>query len=220
MGCGFLVSKAIKPHNINIMPRIRLKPGSAEFADDNAPRQPHVRACDMPGCHEHGEYKAPRDRSLSGHYWFCLSHVQEYNKAWDFFSGMSAREIEEQIVRSTLWDRPTRRYDTEAAMAEKLRTQAWKTYHFTDNEPPKSEQSRRTIERNTPESDALAIFGLEPPVDMNGIKTRYKELVKKYHPDVNPGDKNAEEMIKTINMSYTILRLAYAKFEQFEESKK
>ena len=118
------------------MPRIRLKPGSAEFADETH-RQPHTRVCDMPGCRECGEYKAPRDRSLAGHYWFCLLHVQEYNKAWDFFSGMSAAEIEEQIVRSTLWDRPTRRYDTEAAMAEKLRTQAWQTYHFTDNEPPK-----------------------------------------------------------------------------------
>lgn len=202
------------------MPRIRLKPGSAEFADDHA-RPPKNRGCDMPGCHAHGEYKAPRDRSLSGHYFFCLEHVQEYNKAWDFFSGMSAREIEEQIIRSTLWDRPTRRYDTEAAMAEKLRTAAWKTYHFTDNEPPKSEQARRTaIERNTPEAEALALFGLEPPVDINVIKTRYKELVKKYHPDVNPGDKTAEDMIKTINMSYTILRLAYEKFERYEERKK
>lgn len=202
------------------MPRIRLKPGSAEFADDHN-RQPQSRACDMPGCHAHGEYKAPRDRSLSGHYFFCLEHVQEYNKAWDFFSGMSAREIEEQIIRSTLWDRPTRRYDTEASMAEKLKTAAWKTYHFTDNEPPKSENTRRTaIERNTPEADALALFGLEPPVDIHGIKTRYKELVKKYHPDVNPGDKTAEDMIKTINMSYTILRLAYEKFERYEESKK
>lgn len=203
------------------MPRIRLKPGSAEFADENASRQPQTRTCDMPGCREHGEYKAPRDRTLSNHYyWFCLPHVQEYNKAWDFFSGMSAREIEEQIVRSTLWDRPTRRYDTEAAMAEKLRTQAWKTYHFTDDEPPRHEQARRPLERGTPETDALALFGLEPPVDIHIIKARYKELVKKYHPDVNPGDKSAEDMIKTINMSYTILKLAYEKYEQFDESKK
>lgn len=202
------------------MPRIRLKPGSAEFADE-AKRQPHTRACDMPGCREHGEYKAPRDRSLSGHYFFCLPHVQEYNKAWDFFSGMSAREIEEQIVRSTLWDRPTRRYDTEAAMAETLRKQAWQTYHFTDNEPPKDEHTtRRTFERNTPESEAMIIFGLEPPLDMNTITARYKELVKKYHPDVNPGDESAETKIKTINMSYTLLKMAYKKFEQYEERKK
>lgn len=202
------------------MPKIRLKPGSAEFADD-AVRQPHTRGCDMPGCSAQGEYKAPRDRSLDGHYWFCLSHVQEYNKAWDFFSGMSAREIEDHIVRSTLWDRPTRRYDTEAAMADKLKTQAWKTYHFTDDEPPKDQNKKTyTPDRHTPETDALAIFGLSPPVDMNIIKTRYKELVKKYHPDVNPGNRQAEEMIKTVNMSYTILRLAYEKFEKFEESKK
>ncbi|MFN3827281.1 MAG: DnaJ domain-containing protein [Micavibrio sp.] len=199
------------------MPKIRLKPGSAEFADDTSNHRSGVRHCDMPGCREHGEYKAPRDRSLSNHYyWFCLPHVQEYNKAWDFFSGMSTPEIEEQIIRSTLWDRPTRRYDTNEAMAEQLRRKAWQTYHFTEEEPPRREQTR-TIDRSTPETEALAIFGLAPPVDMNVIKARYKELVKKYHPDVNPGDPKAEEMIKTINMSYTILRLAYEKFEQYEE---
>jgi len=46
---------------------------------------------------------------------------------------------------------------------------------------------------------------------------RYKILVKKFHPDVNPDDPKAEEMIKTVNMSYTILKLAYEKFEILEE---
>lgn len=201
------------------MPKIRLKPGSAEFADDS-PRQPHTRHCDMPGCKENGDYKAPRDRSLNGHYWFCLPHVQEYNKAWDFFSGMSAREIEDHIIRSTLWDRPTRRYDSDSDVADKLRQKAWQTYNFTEEEPAKAREQSYKQERGTPETDALAIFGLAPPVDMNIIKARYKELVKKYHPDVNPGDPKAEEVIKTINMSYTILRLAYEKFEQLEEKTK
>ena len=58
------------------------------------------------------------------------------------------------------------------------------------------------------------IMGLEPPVTLPVIKTRYKELAKKYHPDLNPNDPKAEDLLKTINMAYTILKLSYAKFEQ------
>lgn len=194
------------------MPRIRLKPFSVEFADDGR-EAPATRTCNMPGCPEEGLYKAPRDRSLKDHYWFCYGHVQEYNNAWDFFSGMSAQDIESQIVKSMLWDRPTRRYDGYAALEEQLYRKAWQTYHFTEKDPPKEKPSMAGINRDSPEFQAMAIMGLEPPLAMVSIKARYKELVKKYHPDVNRDDPNAEELLKSINMAYTILRLACEKYE-------
>ncbi len=198
------------------MPRIRLKPNSAEY-DDGGEKRPRTRCCDMPSCLSQGEFKAPRDRGLKDYYWFCLEHVQEYNKAWDFFSGMSQRDIEEHIVRSTLWDRPTRRYDAAASAAEKLKRAAWQTYHFTEEEPPEPEQ-KRAINTQTPEGEALAIMGLAPPLDFETIRNRYKELAKKLHPDVNPGDKKAEDAFKSVNMAYTILRLAYEKFDKQERA--
>jgi hypothetical protein len=196
------------------MPKIRLKPRSAEYADDKA--APRDRRCDMPGCAEGGEHKAPRDRSLNGHYWFCLTHVQEYNKAWDFFSGMSQAEIESQIVRSLLWDRPTRRYDGFAVLEENLYKKAWQTYHYTDKEPPKKDE-KPAIDRTSPEFQALAIMGLEPPLTMKAIKARYKELAKKHHPDVNKGSPESEELLKSINMAYTILKLSFEKFSELPE---
>ena len=47
------------------------------------------RVCEAPGCRLEGEYRAPfaRDR-LDQHRWFCLEHVRDYNKKWDYFAGL------------------------------------------------------------------------------------------------------------------------------------
>lgn len=201
------------------MPKIELKPKSPEFADDSPPQQAAGQSCcDMPGCNAAAEHRAPKDRGLKEYYRFCLAHVQEYNKAWNFFSGMAQHDIEHHIRASFLWDRPTRRFDA-GGMHEELYRKAWQTRNFTDDDPPGTEHGQGFRFSNdptihaTPEMQAMAIMGIEPPTDLTRIKTRYKELVKKYHPDLNPGDKKAEEMIKSINMSYTILKLAYEKYD-------
>ena len=197
------------------MPRIHLKPKSPEFAEHK--KKVGSKTCDMPGCPSHGEHRAPKDRSLSENYWFCFDHVKEYNAAWDFFSGMNDAEMEAQILNSLYGDRPTWRYDVDGAAADALRRAAWQTYNYTDKEPPKDHGAKnRTTEaeRMTPEYEALMIMGLEPPVTLPVIKTRYKELAKKYHPDLNPNDAKAEDLLKTINMAYTILKLSYGKFEK------
>lgn len=195
------------------MPRIFLKPNSPEYADEKS-RKPSQRRCDMPGCPEHGEHRAPKDRALSEYYWFCIDHVREYNAAWNFFEGMSAPEIEKHTVDSLYGDRPTWRYDL-AGMAEALRRKAWQTYNYTEEEPKKTHHSAHNA--NTPEFEALAIMGLEPPVNLDDIKKRYKELAKKHHPDFNRGCKKSEDLLKSINMAYTILKLAYEKFDELPE---
>jgi len=53
---------------------------------------------------------------------------------------------------------------------------------------------------------ALSVMGLSWPVSMIELKSRYKELVKRHHPDANGGDKDAEERLKSINQAYTTLR--------------
>lgn len=173
----------------------------------------------MPDCPAHGEYKAPKDRSLGNYYWFCLDHVQEYNKAWNYFSGMSMADVEDYINSSTVWDRPTRRYDSMAG-TEHLYRKAYQTYNFTEEEPPQSSAYARgrgaSPSRQTPEFEALALLGLEPPVKLDDIKARYKILAKKYHPDHNGPNAEAEELLKRINMAYTILKMAYQKFETLD----
>jgi curved DNA-binding protein len=60
----------------------------------------------------------------------------------------------------------------------------------------------------------MSIMGLEPPLSQELIKSRYKELAKKYHPDLNKNDKGAEEQFKKVNMAYTVLKLAYERYSE------
>src|SRR5258708_30786797 len=69
--------------------------------------QTHQRVCEAPGCWLWGEYRAPRARDrLNEHRWFCLEHVREYNKKWDYFAGLDAEAIEAHIRADTTWRRP------------------------------------------------------------------------------------------------------------------
>lgn len=50
--------------------------------------------------------------------------------------------------------------------------------------------------------DYYNILGVSPQADVKEIKKAYQSLAKKYHPDVNPGNKEAEERFKEINEAY------------------
>lgn len=53
--------------------------------------------------------------------------------------------------------------------------------------------------------DYYAILGVPPDADEQTIKKAYRKLARQYHPDVNPGDKNAENRFKEINEAYEAL---------------
>ncbi len=203
---------------MSAMPKIRLKPSSPEFHDPSQ-KEKKGHVCDMPGCNRDAFHKAPKNRELKEYYWFCLEHVQEYNKAWNYFQGMSSVEMENYLNNQTIWDRPTKRYDPHAATEELLKKKIWQNYHFTEKEPPK-EDFKRKINGSGPELEALAIMELVPPVTLDTIKAKYKKLAKKHHPDRNQGSKESEELLKKINMAYTILKVAYEKYDQLPNEKK
>src|SRR3989344_5533479 len=53
--------------------------------------------------------------------------------------------------------------------------------------------------------DYYKILGVERNAAADAIKTAYRKLARKYHPDLNPGDKKAEERFKGINEAYDVL---------------
>lgn len=60
--------------------------------------------------------------------------------------------------------------------------------------------------------DYYKILGLDTcRVSLDEIKIAYREQAKKYHPDVNIGNKNAEERFKDINEAYKVLSNIYSK---------
>lgn len=53
--------------------------------------------------------------------------------------------------------------------------------------------------------DYYAALGLAPTAGDKEIKAAYRKLAREYHPDVNPGDKQAEDRFKEINEAYQAL---------------
>lgn len=53
--------------------------------------------------------------------------------------------------------------------------------------------------------DYYELLGLAKGADPSAIKKAYRKLAKKYHPDTNPGDKEAEKKFKEITEAYNIL---------------
>ena len=59
------------------------------------------------------------------------------------------------------------------------------------------------------ERQAWSVFQLSPPADFGAIKARYRELVKKHHPDLHGGTAQSEEFFKQINLAFSTLRELY-----------
>lgn len=53
--------------------------------------------------------------------------------------------------------------------------------------------------------DYYEVLGVDRGADDSTIKSAYRKLAKKYHPDVNPGDKEAEKKFKEASEAYAVL---------------
>ena len=164
------------------------------------------RPCDMPSCHAAGEYRAPKSRqALNEYWWFCLEHVRAYNSAWDYYKGMSPAEVEAQLRADTAWQRPSwplGRIGSAAWEEEVLHDPLRILAEARLNKARKAQPNQTPAELREP----LATLGLSWPTTLDAVKTRYKELAKRHHPDANGGSRDAEERLKTINLAYATLR--------------
>ena len=172
-----------------------------------------VRGCDHPDCAAGGDFRAPRSRlGLRDYYWFCLDHVRAYNAAWNYYAGMSDREIEAEIRSDTVWQRPSWRLGDRhgpgyaARMRDPLGVYPNGAGGDARHNRRNHEATRRALSAR---EQALAVFEIEPPFTPVRLKARYKALVKLHHPDAHGGDKAAEEKLKIINQAYATLKAGY-----------
>lgn len=167
-----------------------------------------TRKCDHPGCEKEGEYRAPKNRNLDDYYWFCLEHVSEYNKSWNFYEGMSIEEIEAENKKDETWQGKTWKFGIsldKLAKSGKLDDPFEIYSKYMKGSSYKSSTRRPVNPLSKKEQEALQIFNLSYPFTKEELRKKYKTLVKKHHPDLNAGSKEAEEKFKTISVAYSIL---------------
>jgi molecular chaperone DnaJ len=68
--------------------------------------------------------------------------------------------------------------------------------------------------------DYYSVLGVKKDADQKQIKTAFRKLARKHHPDVNPGDKAAEERFKEINAAHDVLSdpKKRAKYDRYGEN--
>lgn len=149
-------------------------------------------------------YPAPKSRqNLRERYYFCLEHVRAYNRNWNFFAGYSEEQIYEQILRDTRWERPSWPAGIPQKMEKRLHdfVQRFTRDGSTADKapPPRTGPVAKEIQ-------ALETLGLSAQAGTSEIKARYRELVKKYHPDLNPDNPQALERFRIVSEAYMILQ--------------
>ena len=170
--------------------------------------------CAVPTCDEAGEYRAPLtagDFDGPGEYlYLCLDHVRAHNARYNYFQGMSADEIEAAQSPIAGWERATRAFATAGAGP----TPPWND--FVDPIDAISARfrpgmTRSRLDRFTAgERHALVVMGLTDDADRMALRRRYSELVRRFHPDRNGGDRGYEGKLGAVIEAYQTLKGARA----------
>lgn len=181
------------------------------------------KACEWPGCEEAAAYRAPASpERLQEFRWFCLDHVREYNRGWNFFSGWTEEELDEQMRSDRTWERPTwtlkegiKKPGSHWPHAE---GQAWARWGFQDplevlgeaaTQNPGQPSERRTRFRRLTREEQRAMDTLGMPhetEDRAEVRGRYRELVKDLHPDMNGGNRTDEARLARVIRAWDILK--------------
>jgi hypothetical protein len=218
-----LVVSAAASHNADSMKldskffdRLRVKPDESRLLRDSCP------PCEWKGCTEPGLYPAPKGRNREGQYHrFCLDHVREYNKSYNYFAGLPDEDVAQHQKDDTIGHRPTWFVGVNAWGRNRRTRSAPRNgfaHRFATHDPfglfvegaPAGKAPGAAPERplKRGERKCLRQLNLEDSATKADIKARFKELVKRLHPDHNNGDRACEDKLREVIQAYNYLRQA------------
>jgi len=172
-----------------------------------------AQACNHLGCPEPGEFRAPapvgtrpNSNGPGDWQWLCLDHVRAINSGYNFFQGMSPDEIEAAQRPYAGWERETRAFSAAPHIGPR-----WGDFsdpldaigaHFGKDRMPREDGKGLSDHDHR----LLKVMGLDKDADRRALRQRYADLVRRYHPDRNGGDRSHEKALQEVIDAYTQLK--------------
>jgi hypothetical protein len=202
--------------NSPLFDRIRVKP------DPKGGLGAELPCCEWPGCNASATHRAPKGRERASEYWqFCLEHVREYNNSYNFFAGMSEDAIAKYQKEALTGHRPTWKMGSVGGKRARRAAKVFREADWSADDPFSlfgawGARSGGGHARSAPETRkifnaqrrALDVLGLEADAKRADIKSKFKVLVKRHHPDANGGDRGSEARLREIIQAYNYLKSA------------
>ena len=167
--------------------------------------------CDWNNCKEIANYKAPVEKDNSKKFrMLCLAHVKEFNKNWNYFSGMNDDQIMNFLKSDMTWHKPTQSFSSSDNFFKVL----WNNTLSDEADKNKFNSElnyMRQFKFDNKDIKAFSILGVSVGIKWQKIQNKFKILVKKFHPDMNSVNKKFEEKLKLITLAYTQLKNTYRK---------
>lgn len=197
--------------NSPLFDRIRI--GPAEEPQSETREGPR---CDHAGCGRMGEFRAPKGRGREGQFFrFCMEHVKAYNASYNYFAGMTDDALQAYAKDDAIGHRPTWKLGVNSRAARM--SQRGKVAGGAAGEEvedafglfgarQRQQQARPEPRVGVLAQKSLETLGLDDTADGPAIKARYKELVKRFHPDANGGDRSREGTLQEILKAYQQLK--------------
>jgi hypothetical protein len=198
---------------------IRIRPDRDRLNRQQLPQ------CNWPGCSKPGCYRAPKGRGMEGAYFlFCLDHVRDYNKSYNYFAGMSDADVASYQKSSITGHSPTWSSGVNAWASTGFRSAAQSHMNgyqkdFSTHDPfglfgmagrhaEADEQVRERRAVRNAERKCLRVLDLSDEASPAEIKARFKLLAKRLHPDGNGGDRGSEDKLREVIQGYNYLKQA------------
>lgn len=174
------------------------------------------KKCEAEGCIDDAKCKAPKSRDNPSEHWdFCEKHAAEYNKNWNFFEGMSDGEQRAFQAAERHGHRPTWSFGAKGGSRESATIKGnnrfggaapGETYYSRKGRARRAAAHETASQAALPIKRALEDLGLPESATPKEVRTTYAELVRRFHPDSNGGDRSAEARLGVVVKAYKVLK--------------
>ena len=129
-------------------------------------------------------------------------------KNWNYFKGMDDEQVFDFLKSDMTWHKPTQSFSSSDNFFKVLWNNTLKD-EFDKTKLRGEYNHMNQFKFDANDIKAFSILGVSVGQKWEQIQDQFKTLVKKFHPDINLGNKEYEEKLKLITLAYTQLKNTY-----------